>query len=71
MSDANATPKESETYGRMLEEVEALVRDVAAPDLDLDEMVRKVERGYELIKSMRARLGETKQKVEQLRLELE
>ena len=64
-------PKESETYRLMLEEVEGIVRDVGSPDLDLDEMVKKVERGYGLIKTMRGRLDETKQKIEQLRLEFE
>ena len=55
----------------MLGEVEAIVRDVAAPEVDLDEMVSKIERGYHLIKAMRTRLDTTKQKVEQLRLDFE
>ena len=62
---------ESATYKIMLGEVETIVREVAAPEVDLDEMVDKVERGYHLIKAMRARLGTTKQKVEQLRLDFE
>ena len=62
---------ESVTYKAMLGEVEAIVRDVAAPEVDLDEMVSKIERGYHLIKAMRTRLDTTKQKVEQLRLDFE
>jgi exodeoxyribonuclease VII small subunit len=62
---------ESATYKAMLGEVETLVREVAQPDLDLDDMVNKIERGYNLIKAMRARLEHTKQKVEQLRLDFE
>lgn len=62
---------EANTYRQMLEEVEGICRDVASPELDLDEMVQKIEKGYGLIKAMRARLDETKTKVEQLRLTFE
>jgi exodeoxyribonuclease VII small subunit len=58
--------KEAQTYQKMLEEVEGLVRDIAAPELDLDLMVQKVERGYELIRSMKLRLEETKTRIDQL-----
>jgi hypothetical protein len=34
-------------------------------------MVAQVERGYTLIKTMRARLDETRQRIDQLRLEFE
>ena len=54
-------------YVDLLTEVEAIVRDVASPDLDLDQLVAKVERGYTLIKTMRTRLDQTKGRVEQLR----
>jgi exodeoxyribonuclease VII small subunit len=66
-----AEPSESATYKAMLSEVEELVREVGQPDLELDSMVSKIERGYTLIKAMRARLDLTKQKVEQLRLDFE
>jgi exodeoxyribonuclease VII small subunit len=68
---AAAPAPESATYKAMLTEVEAIVREVAAPEVDLDDMVSKVERGYHLIKAMRTRLGTTKQQVEQLRLDFE
>jgi len=58
--------KESQSYQNMLVEVETLVRDIAAPDLDLDAMVQKVERGYELIRTMKLRLEETKTRIDQL-----
>ena len=62
---------ESATYKGMLSEVENLVKEVGQPDIDLDDMVTKIERGYNLIKAMRTRLETTKQKVEQLRLDFE
>ena len=68
---STATDKESATYQVMLSEIETIVRDVASPDLDLDDMVGKVERGYTLIKAMRTRLEETKGKIEHLRQEFE
>ena len=67
----NETDTESATYKGMLIEVENLVKDVGQPDLDLDDIVTKIERGYNLIKAMRTRLETTKQKVEQLRLDFE
>lgn len=66
MQDNERDEKESSSYQRMLEEVEAIVRSIASPDLDLDRMVNQVERGYELIRQMRLRLDETKAKIDQL-----
>lgn len=63
--------KESESYREMLEEVELVVKTVGSPEVDLDEMVKEVERGYGLIKTMRGRLEETKKKIELLRLEFD
>lgn len=57
---------ESKTYRTMLQEVETILQDMSRPDLDLDQMVTKVERGYELIQSMRGRLEQTKGKIEDL-----
>ena len=70
-SAADDSAHESASYKAMLSEVEDLVREVGQPDLELDSMVNKIERGYTLIKAMRARLELTKQKVEQLRLDFE
>jgi exodeoxyribonuclease VII small subunit len=63
--------KESQSYQSMLQEVEMIVRDVASPDLDLDQMVQKVERGYELIRAMKGRLDETKLRMDQLHQKFE
>jgi exodeoxyribonuclease VII small subunit len=68
---AEGAPKESATYKVMLEQVEGIVRDVSTTDLDLDDMVAKIEQGYSLIKTMRSRLDETKERIEKLRLVFE
>ena len=58
--------KESQSYQNMLVEVESLVSEISTGKLDLDEMVAKVEKGYGLIKTMRTRLEDVKQKIEKL-----
>ncbi len=65
------TQKESATYKGMLDQVETIVKEVGSPDLDLDDMVAKIERGYGLIKTMRQRLDQTKEKIEKLRIDFE
>lgn len=60
---------ESKKYSKMLEEVETIISDISTSEVDLDKMVEKVEKGYALIKQMRDRLGETKEKIEVLRSE--
>ena len=55
----------------MLESVEQIVSDISTDKLELDHVVEKVEKGYELIRKMRHRLDETKQKIDYLRLEYE
>lgn len=62
---------ESITYKAMLDKVEGIVREVGSPELDLDDMVSKIEQGYGLIKEMRARLDQTKEKIEKLRMDFE
>lgn len=67
----NTQEFESKTYGMMLDEVETICRDVADARIDLDVMVAKVEQGYKLIKAMRARLADTRVKIEELRVTME
>ena len=66
-----ASKQESQTYKDMISEVEGIVKDIGSPELDLDDMVHKVEAGYKLIKALRARLDTTKGKIEELRTEFE
>ena len=58
--------RESESYQIMLQDVEGLLQEIASGNLDLDQMVAKVEKGYGLIKQMRERLDEVKGKIEKL-----
>ncbi len=62
---------DSGKYNDMLERVNAIVGEINSENLSLDDMVIRVEEGYELIKKMRKRLDETKMKVEKLRLDNE
>ena len=63
--------KESESYQAMLNEVESIVKEVGSQSLDLDLMVSKVERGYELIQSMQGRLVATKNRIDDLSRQFE
>lgn len=63
--------KESQTYQNMLEEVEKLLGELGSQNVDLDAMVKKVERGYDLISSMRDRLDDVKGKIEKLHSDYE
>lgn len=58
--------QESKTYQQMLNEVESIVKNISEPDIDLDDMVTKVEKGYDLIQAMRNRLETTKERIETL-----
>lgn len=63
--------QDSQTYSDMLRKLDELIAQLQDPNLDLDRVVEKTEAGYELIKSMRIRLDETRTRVEKLQLEQE
>ena len=71
MSKAKSAGKESQTYQAMLTELDEIVRNVGQGQLDLDEIVSKIEHGYKLISTMRERLDTTKARVEKLRVSFE
>jgi exodeoxyribonuclease VII small subunit len=56
----------SKSYQQMLEKVETIVQDISTNEIDLDQMVQKVEEGYQLIQTMRERLNTTKDRIEEL-----
>jgi exodeoxyribonuclease VII small subunit len=58
---------ESKRYSQMLKDVEGLMGELSSNDLDLDLMVTKVEKGFELIQALRGRLEETKSTIENLK----
>lgn len=57
---------ESIRYQEMYDEVEQIIRDINSDGLELDDLVNRVERGYDLIQKMKSRLHDTKLKVEKL-----
>lgn len=63
--------EESRTYQDMLLEVEGIVEQLSDNRVDLDQMVEKVEQGFDLIKTMKMRLSQTKSKIEELRIEFD
>lgn len=56
------------SYSTLVKEVETIVQELSQKDLDLDQLLKKVETGYQLIAKMRERLGQAKFQVETLRL---
>lgn len=58
--------KDSEKYSQMLQRVEDIVHQISTNDIDLDDMVEKVEEGYHLIQKMRDKLATTKERIEDL-----
>lgn len=63
--------KESQTYQTMLKKVENLIQEVSQPDIDLDQMIEKVEKGYSLIQTMRERLEKAKVHIDELHQKFE
>ena len=69
MSDTtdNKLNSNSPPYRAMMEEVEGIIASISSQEVDLDQMVQQVEKGYKLIAAMRQRLDTTKMKVDELR----
>lgn len=57
----------SKSYEVMLKEVEHLVAQMNRNEISLDDLVGKVEQGFQLIKLMHARLDRAKLQVEELK----
>lgn len=53
-------------YSQMLREVKEIVDQLSADSIDVDDMAHKVEKGFTMINTMKQRLNETKDKIEDL-----
>jgi exodeoxyribonuclease VII small subunit len=71
MTKPKSDKKESQTYQSMMGELDDIVRQVSQGQMDLDEIVGRIEHGYKLIGTMRERLDATKARVEKLRVDFE
>ena len=54
------------TFAQQLERLEAIVRRLESPDLDLDEALKLFEEGVEGLRAMRERLASAEAKVKQV-----
>jgi len=54
------------TFAQQLERLEAIVRRLESPDLDLDEALKLFEEGVEGLRAMRERLSSAEAKVKQV-----
>ena len=68
---SEASMKRSATFSQMMAELNSLIESLALNEADLDEMVKTVERGYSLIKSMQERLDKSRMKIESLKPEFQ
>ena len=53
-------------FGKELERLEAIVRQLETPDLDLDQALKLFEEGVERLRAARERLGAAQAKVKQV-----
>ncbi len=61
--------KDSDSYFKKFKEVDGIVSELNQENLDLDKMIEKVERGFNLIEEMEKRLSQTKEKIEKIKKE--
>jgi exodeoxyribonuclease VII small subunit len=55
------------SYSHMLSDVQKIIDQLQQKDLDLDQIVTKVESGFQTIQTLRLRLEQTKGRVESLK----
>ena len=62
---------ESESFQKMVSDVESIITRISSQNIDLDEVLEQTEEGYKLLSSMKKRLSDAKERIEQLKLEYE
>ena len=73
LSDASATQNATDalTFRQAMSELDAIVAELDSNTLELEDSLKKYERGVVLVRTLRARLDEAQQKVDVLMGELE
>ena len=64
--DNGAKPVEEMSFKEMMGELELIVRSLEAGDLELEESLKRYERGVSLLRASRTKLDEAQQKVTML-----
>ena len=63
--------KSADSYQQMYTQVEQIIHAIEADAMDLDEIVREVEKGHKLIAKMLHRLQESKNTIDRCKQELD
>lgn len=71
MAKEKTTQVSSQSYQKMVQELETIIQEVSSSDVDLDQIVTKVERGYGLVRAMNDKISKTKLRIESLRANFE
>lgn len=58
--------KDSEKYAKLQTKLENIVKDIGSEEIELDQLIAKVEEGYQLIDKMRKRLQATKDNLDEI-----
>ena len=67
MTELDSKQSQSESFNQMISKIEGIIAEMSSQDVDLDDVLSKTEEGYKLLKSMKEKLEEAKEKIEQLK----
>ena len=65
----NQNPIESQSFNKMVSRIEGIISRISGDNIDLDEVLAQTEEGYKVLKSMKLKLEDAKNKIEQLKQE--